>query len=414
MQLKNKLFTFAALLLLVSCNQQELDNSNPECVIVTPTTGTTITQRSKIMLRLDATDADGKIKNVTLSINGKDITKLTNRPFQYEWNTSDYEPGTYKIKFTASDDLQANGSDEIEVIIVENSMPQSYFSVSKKVTTVNEAIQFTDESINKPTKWEWNFGDGSISNEQNPKHTFEQIGQYTIKLFVENEFGTDSITKHKHIHVTPETSTVSDVDGNSYKTIKIGEQWWMAENLATTTYNDGTPIANLQDSIQWLKANKGAYCWHRDNSNNESNYGALYNYKIAEDKVCPSGWHIPSDDEWMELEKFIGMEELETVMLNFRSNKGYNLKSKKGWSFNYFQNNKGNGNDLYTFNALPGGSRSPKAKFGDLGLTTTWWTSTFESGENAMINRYLYYSYSGIGRAYSNKKAGNSIRCIKD
>ena len=97
--------------------------------------------------------------------------------------------------------------------------------------------------------------------------------------------------------------SVSDIDGNVYKTIQIGSQTWMAENLKTTKYNNGNPISNITDNTVWLNSSTGAYCWYNnDETTFKSVYGALYNwYAVNTGNICPTGWHVPYDSEWHDL-----------------------------------------------------------------------------------------------------------------
>ena len=101
-----------------------------------------------------------------------------------------------------------------------------------------------------------------------------------------------------------------DIDGNSYKTIRIGDQLWMVENIKTTKYNDGTSIPNVTDDSEWENMNSDAYCWYDNNASlYKSTYGALYNwYAVDTKKLCPIGWHIPSHAEWNTLVDYLGGE----------------------------------------------------------------------------------------------------------
>ncbi len=98
----------------------------------------------------------------------------------------------------------------------------------------------------------------------------------------------------------PNKSTVTDSDGNSYPTIKIGEQWWMAENLKSTSFSNGEDIPNLIASGAWASTEAAGYCNFANDSANGEVYGHLYNYYSTVDgrNICPEGWHVPNDDEW--------------------------------------------------------------------------------------------------------------------
>ena len=106
----------------------------------------------------------------------------------------------------------------------------------------------------------------------------------------------------------PVTGTVTDIDGNTYKTVKIGDQWWIAENLRTTKYNDGTSIPHVTDSSEWNTLTTPGYCYYNNTNNADSirKFGALYNwYTINTKKLAPAGWHVPSDSEWKVLEEYL-------------------------------------------------------------------------------------------------------------
>lgn len=103
---------------------------------------------------------------------------------------------------------------------------------------------------------------------------------------------------------------VTDVDGNIYLTVVIGDQEWMMENLKTTHYNDGTPITNMVDATGWRNIDEPAYVWYENNSSYEESYGALYNWHAVGDPkgLCPDGWRVATDEDWKELELLLGNE----------------------------------------------------------------------------------------------------------
>jgi uncharacterized protein (TIGR02145 family) len=172
------------------------------------------------------------------------------------------------------------------------------------------------------------------------------------------------------------TATFTDErDGKVYKTVKIGKQTWMAENLA-------------------YKANSG--CWsYDDNAANVNKYGYLYDFETAKTS-CPAGWHLPSDDEWTTLMSFLG----ENVAVN-------KIKSTSGW------NDNGNGNNSSGYSALPGGHLFNNNTFGDIGNNSYWWTST-ELEATLAWTRSIDYNNNNITRDISSKTDGLSVRCIKD
>ena len=197
--------------------------------------------------------------------------------------------------------------------------------------------------------------------------------------------------------------TLTDIDGNTYKTIQIGTQTWMAENLKTTKYNDGTDIPLIADAGLWKNRSTPAYCWYmNDESNYKSTYGALYNWHaVNTEKLCPTGWHVPTDDEWTTL----------TMNLDLESYAGEKLKEvgTTHWADpNYATNETG-------FTALPQGIRNYNSSFYNLGVTGYWWTSTpFVSPTTAAWARTMTNNQYNVLRGGSTKSDGLSIRCLKD
>lgn len=213
-----------------------------------------------------------------------------------------------------------------------------------------------------------------------------------------------------------ETGTLVDIEGKQYNTVKIGEQWWMAENLASTRYSDGTLIPLVSDNDVWKELGNNnidkAYSYY---NNSESNgYGALYTWAAAMNGssastgipsgiqgVCPSNWHIPSDAEWDELINFVGSE-------GFIRNEGKALKAIANWASN------GNGTDNFAFAALPGGNRwSSDGSFNGGSRGGFWWSSTETSASYAYLIQ-MYYQNSEARTIQQGKSTGMSVRCIKD
>ena len=211
------------------------------------------------------------------------------------------------------------------------------------------------------------------------------------------------------------TGTVSDYDGNTYTTIKIGDQWWMAENLKTTHYADGTAIPLVESTSGWdyLGYTDKAYCYYDNSSGNGNTYGALYTWEAARN-ACPSGWHLPEDTEWKELEMYLGMSQSEADATGYRgTNEGSKLAGNANlWNNSYnLENNAGFGNSGFT--ALPGGYRGYDGAFGILGSGAYFWSATERSSSHAWA-RDLNDGGSEVGRGYGYKHFGFSARCTKD
>ncbi len=216
--------------------------------------------------------------------------------------------------------------------------------------------------------------------------------------------GTSSCKKNKTVKLTPNDGTVKDADGNVYHTAKIGEQVWMLENLKTTKYNDGTPITNVTDNMAWGNLTTGAYCWYNNDDKNKTPYGALYNfYAVKTGKLCPTGWHVPSDAEWKTLETFLGGADIAGGQLKEIGTVHWEAPNSDA------TNSSG-------FTALPGGVRTGKntnGAFNSLNTRGFWWSSTPSSATNAIL-RVLVYNVADIGVPIDTKSGGTSVRCIKD
>jgi len=198
------------------------------------------------------------------------------------------------------------------------------------------------------------------------------------------------------------SSTVTDIEGNIYHTVKIGSQVWMVENLKTTRYNDGTEIPLVTDSVVWNNLSTPAYCWMNNNSANKETYGALYNwYAVNTGKLCPEGWHVPTNEEWQTLIEYLG---------------GINVAGselKESGLTHWTAPNEGACN-CSGFTALPGGCRvTEEIVFNYFLFASYWWTSTEEDPGNAWWWSVNYVSTSVVGYFLS-MDYGFSVRCIKD
>ena len=208
-----------------------------------------------------------------------------------------------------------------------------------------------------------------------------------------------------------ERGTMTDIDGNLYQTVKIGDQWWMAENLKVEHYRDGsliTEIATTEADSVWAQSLVGSYCSFED-----SIYGHLYNHFAIEDinQLAPEGWHIPSDAEWKTLEKTIGMQQNQVDALAWRgTNEGEILMNKAlaGWP----QASLAFGSNLYGFSALPGGCRLQNGFTNTEKNTAFFWSSSADG--NQAWYRYLDAQKKTIFRQKTYRSYGMSIRCIKD
>jgi uncharacterized protein (TIGR02145 family) len=209
------------------------------------------------------------------------------------------------------------------------------------------------------------------------------------------------------------TGTMTDIDGNVYKTIKIGNQVWMAENLKVTRYRNGDPIPSVTSKSQWENLRSGAYCAYNNDNGNVATYGLLYNWYAVDDgrNIAPEGWHVPTDEEWKELEMHLGMSRSEADDTGWRgTDEGGKLKEAGTAHWNSPNTGATNSSG---FTALPGGFRSRSGAFFNVGYIVYWWSATASIGSTAW-SRYLGYDNSAVGRRSSYKRSGFSVRLVRD
>jgi len=200
--------------------------------------------------------------------------------------------------------------------------------------------------------------------------------------------------------------SVTDIDGNTYKTVIIGKQEWMAENLKTTKFNDSTEIPNYTDESQWANADEAAYCWYDNEESNKETTGALYNAHAANnDKLCPQGWHTPTGEEWRNLDDFI-------IDDGWESKEAEALKATSGWELDGT-----NGTDIYGFESLPTNYRSEDGSFtyGQYETIVYYWHAGDATATSGLQYVMTLGSVSGvISYLRRDMRAGAAVRCIKD
>jgi uncharacterized protein (TIGR02145 family) len=201
-------------------------------------------------------------------------------------------------------------------------------------------------------------------------------------------------------------SQVKDGDGNMYNTVTIGDQEWLAENLKTTTLIDGTPIELVTEDVEWQDRTTPGYCFYdNDESTYKDPYGPLYNwFTVNTGKLCPDGWHVPTNDDWATLMDYLG------------GSNSAGGKLKETGTTHWSNPNQGATNET-GFNAVPGGYRNAFniPSFMDIRDYGAWWSSTED--ENNYEYAWYYIMDYFTPDLYNNnyyKKHGFSVRCIKD
>lgn len=232
-------------------------------------------------------------------------------------------------------------------------------------------------------------------------------------------------------------TAVTDYDGNVYATVTIGSQTWMAENLKTTHYADGTPIPYVEGNINWgaLTATDQAYCWYNDDSiSYASTYGALYTWPAAMkgtgnseaitsgiQGVCPDGWHVPSDEEWSALESYMILHGYNYDGTTSGNKIGKSLAATSEWFMASAEGAVGNSDypnyrNQSGFSALPGGFRDSFGACNYIKSEGYWWSATEYSKASSHYRLLAYYANSllNFGPLCFYKELGFSVRCVAD
>ena len=199
------------------------------------------------------------------------------------------------------------------------------------------------------------------------------------------------------------TTNITDIDGNVYNPVKIGNQVWMKENFNTTRYRNGDLIQKVTDPTAWAALTTGAWCWYNnDSANYASTIGKLYNWFAVNDSrgFTPPGWHVPSDAEWTKLSTFLGGDAVAGGALKDTGTK------------HWFTPNGGATNST-EFTGLPGGRRHQIGIFKDLGIYGIWWSST-EIDTTKAWSRSIFHAISFIHLGGAWKGDGVSVRCLRD
>jgi uncharacterized protein (TIGR02145 family) len=205
----------------------------------------------------------------------------------------------------------------------------------------------------------------------------------------------------------PSGCTSVEFDGYEYAVLEVGLQCWFQENLRSSNFANGDPITQeLGSANAWVNLNDvPAWCMYLWDDANELAYGKLYNGIAVHDErgLCPLGWHVPSDLEWMNLETELGMVEANLGTTGFRGSVGIALKDSAGW----------NGDNTSGLTALPGGWRRDNGSFLAVGMSGIWWSSSIVGSSEGWF-RSMHTNNDGVNRNTISLGDGMSIRCVLD
>ncbi len=195
---------------------------------------------------------------------------------------------------------------------------------------------------------------------------------------------------------------ITDIDGNVYNTIRVGTDIWMTENLAVTRYNDGTPIPFVTCPDEWIVTLSPACRWYNNDQAGLKHFGVLYNWYVIETgKLCPSGWHVPTDNEWKSLSWFVGGDLIAGLKLREEGNKNWEPSKYQGT------------NDI-GFGALPAGFvHDFTGETSSIYNYASFWTAS-EYSRAFGWGRSIHINHPELRRFNDGKKGGFSVRCVKD
>ena len=327
--------------------------------------------------------------------------------------------GTYTVTLTVTNAYGPDTETRNNYITVNSAAvtkPVAAFTASVTTLAAGQSVQFTDQSANTPTRWNWDFGDGGTDTLQNPKHTYSTEGTYTVTLTATNSFGSDVETKYDFITVSNESTTgtlTDDRDGHVYNWVKIGDQVWMSENLAYLPAVSPPASESMTDPYYYVYDYNGNSVTAAKATGNYMTYGVLYNWSAAMNGAasssanpsgvqgaCPSGWHLPGDDEWTELIDLLGGQDIAAGKL-------------KEAGYEHWLNPNTGAVNSNGFTALPGGYRRVTGAFGYSGETGIWRTAT-ESDDTDAYAPTLYYNAEKAYHFNYSKDYGFSVRCVRN
>ena len=383
------------------------DNEGPIVSILSPVNNSVFDEGTIVAITVDVSDNFG-ITKLEYIIDSELEYTINSTPYLYNWNTKG-KSGSHTIKVKAFDKIGNVGESELLTILINSSQintpPVAFFTLSTE--RINPGGMFGYDasacSDNEDpvevlvVRWDWeNDGiwDTEYSTQKKDATYFPSIGDYTIKMQVKDTGGlTDTTTREIRITWSSgEYGTVTDIDGNVYKTVKIGNNWWMAENLRVKHFRNG-------DSIPYAPNDNspGYYTYESDSLTDI--YGYLYTYDAANDirHIAPEGWHVP-DWEDLEIMRTIGGGHM-----------------KESGFIHWKEPNLGATNDI-EFLALPGGYYNPISGFSEIGRSANFWPRDSRLYSGSSLANFYSLTYDSDELFWTTIKTdyGLSVRCVKD
>ncbi len=423
-----------SLLVFMACSKKEtiIDPPPPTgCSIITPLDYSVIQSGSLVTVEAAVTGMGEQVK-VIFSVDSVEMIQLGQSPFTFLWDTDGLDTGFHKLHADAWEGLVIL-SDVIDIYIIDTIIPPQppvpVINIIPEAGTTDTIFIFDASLSHDPNDdvgelmFRWDFeGDGEwdtdFSNELVYEHKYSQNGHYYVML---EAMDTDSMSSDTSQSLLVAHSTTPNpcegvvsipYGGKVYHTVPLGDQCWLRENMDIGIMIHG---GKAQADNQIIEK----YCYNNDTANCDQ-FGGLYTWKEAMKHapflggrgICPVGYHIPTDDEWKEMEGFVdsqyGVGDAEWDLDSWRGyDAGKRSKAMLGWL------SGGNGNNLYGFKVLAAGFWETGFSFAMEGEESHMWSSTHDSGLNA-IERKLKSDHDEISRAYHWEEAAFSVRCIRD
>lgn len=425
---------FLILIVFIACKKDKdepIEPKVPTCDIIAPPDSTKVQLGSILSVEAEISGFGSEVK-VAFSVDTAGLTETSASPYEFLWDTEGWSEGFHTVRADAYEgDVLV--SDWITVELIDTiPIPMPPVAVIKitpntgttdTIFTFDASESYDPDDFNAALLYRWDFdGDDSwdteFTYEQLVQHKYTSPQNYSVKLEVlaADSMSGDTIksllVEHSGTQDACEGFVTIPYGGQVYHTVPIGEQCWLRENMN---------IGDLVNTEAGQSNNEiiEKFCYD-DLPENCEKYGGLYMWHEmmayipiqGSQGICPNGWHIPSDDEWKELEGYTDSQYGignpvwdENFYRGFDT--GKRLKALLGW------NNNGNGDNLYDFKAIPGGFWEVSTSFIREGEEAHFWTSSHDSGHNA-VQRGLKDDKDNISRTFEWDETARSVRCLKD
>lgn len=301
--------------------------------------------------------------------------------------------------------------------ITHNSSTVTYSVTDEGTGIVEDRGIAWNTSPNPNLANEFSSGGGGIGSFTDTLTGLTSNTTYYVRAYAVNEagtaFGNQQTFTTGNVVVSTPGNGVTDVDGNYYSSVELGNgQEWLAENLRTTSYANGDPIPNVTWTGDWTNLSDGAWCYYDNDSQFDNSFGKLYNWYAVTDNrnVCPTGWHVPSDDEWNTLITYLDPEANPTGYSSQSLIAGGKMKSTGTQHWSSTQSDVTNESG---FSGLPGGWRHNSGTFDYMNSNGYWWSSSTYASDRGWCRR-LFANSLETYRIYNYGRTGLSVRCIKD